>query len=36
VKIDGERVTDRDQVLAVGTYVVQVGKRRFARVDVTG
>ncbi|HYW76562.1 MAG TPA: tyrosine--tRNA ligase [Gammaproteobacteria bacterium] len=35
VKIDGERVTDRDQVLAAGTYVVQVGKRRFARVTVT-
>ena len=34
VKIDGERVTDRDQVLASGTYVVQVGKRRFARVNI--
>ncbi len=34
VKIDGERVTDRDQVLVAGTYVVQVGKRRFARVTL--
>ena len=32
VKVDGERVTDRDRVLDAGTYVVQVGKRRFARV----
>ncbi len=35
VKVDGERVTDREQVLAAGTYVVQVGKRRFARVTVS-
>lgn len=34
VKVDGERVTDRDRVLKAGTYVVQVGKRRFARVTV--
>ena len=34
VKVDGERVTDRDQVLESGTYVVQVGKRRFVRVTV--
>ncbi|MGA7965398.1 MAG: tyrosine--tRNA ligase [Gammaproteobacteria bacterium] len=34
VKVDGERVTEREQVLALGTYVVQVGKRRFARVVV--
>lgn len=34
VKIDGECVTNREQVLAPGTYVVQVGKRRFARVTV--
>ena len=32
VKVDGERVTDRDRILDAGTYVVQVGKRRFARV----
>jgi len=34
VKVDGERVTDRDQVLEAGTYVVQIGKRRFARIIV--
>jgi len=37
VKVDGERVEDRERVLAAGkTYVVQVGKRRFARVTVAG
>ncbi len=35
VKVDGERVSDRDRVLAAGTYVVQVGKRRFARISVS-
>ncbi|MEJ2299586.1 MAG: tyrosine--tRNA ligase [Woeseiaceae bacterium] len=35
VKVEGERVTDRDRVLNAGTYVVQVGKRRFARVTVS-
>jgi tyrosyl-tRNA synthetase len=35
VKIDGEKVSDRDLVLHVGTDVVcQVGKRRFAKVRV--
>jgi len=35
VRIDGERVTDRALTLAPGTTVVlQVGKRRFARVRV--
>ena len=34
VRIDGERVTDRGLKLAAGTYVVQVGKRRFARVTL--
>ena len=35
VRIDGERVADRDvAVQAGGTYVCQVGKRRFARVTV--
>ncbi|MDN5874694.1 MAG: tyrosine--tRNA ligase, partial [Sinobacteraceae bacterium] len=34
VKIDGERVSDPDQVLASGTYVIQVGKRRFTRVRI--
>ena len=32
VKVDGERVVDRGAALAGGTYVVQVGKRRVARV----
>jgi tyrosyl-tRNA synthetase len=35
VKIDGERVTDRNLRLAAGkTLTVQVGKRKFARVTV--
>ena len=32
VKINGETVSDRSAKLAAGSYVVQVGKRRFARV----
>lgn len=35
VRIDGTRVEDRGLELAVGTYVVQVGKRRFARVTLS-
>lgn len=36
VRIDGERVEDAGLVIPVGaTHVVQVGKRRFARVNVT-
>ncbi|MGD9944155.1 MAG: tyrosine--tRNA ligase [Burkholderiaceae bacterium] len=35
VRIDGERVSDKGLKLAEGTYVVQVGKRRFARVRLT-
>lgn len=35
VKIDGERVEDSKQVIALGSkHVVQVGKRRFARVAI--
>ncbi|RZU99716.1 tyrosine--tRNA ligase [Spiribacter vilamensis] len=35
VRVDGERVESRDAVLPAGsTYVLQVGKRRFARVHV--
>jgi tyrosyl-tRNA synthetase len=34
VRIDGERVSDRALQLKAGTYVVQVGKRRWARVTV--
>lgn len=36
VRIDGERVTDKALKLPAGTYVVQVGKRRFARVTLVG
>ncbi len=36
VRVDGERVTDRDLTLAAGvSCVIQVGKRRFARVTLT-
>ena len=37
VRIDGERVEDRDRVVDAGsTHVYQVGKRRFAKVSLTG
>jgi tyrosyl-tRNA synthetase len=35
VRIDGERVSDRAHVLAAGTYVLQVGKRRWARIHLS-
>ncbi len=35
VKIDGAKVTDRALLIAPGVYVVQVGKRKWARVTVT-
>jgi tyrosyl-tRNA synthetase len=34
VRVDGQKITDRALQLAAGTYVVQVGKRRWARVTV--
>ena len=35
VKVDGEKISDKDTRLAAGkTYVIQVGKRKFARVTV--
>lgn len=35
VKIDGERVTERDTMInRTGTYVFQVGKRKYARIRV--
>ena len=34
VRIDGQRIADKGLELPAGTYVVQVGKRRFARVTV--
>jgi tyrosyl-tRNA synthetase len=34
VRVDGERLTDRSLKLNAGCYVVQVGKRRWARVTI--
>lgn len=34
VRVDGQRVEDRALTLAAGEYVIQVGKRRFARVTL--
>ncbi len=34
VKIDGEKVSDKALKIAKGVYVVQVGKRKFARVTI--
>ena len=34
VRVDGQRIEDRALQLGPGTYVVQVGKRRWARVTV--
>ncbi len=35
VRIDGEKVVDRQVSLSAGTYVLQVGKRKFARVTLS-
>ena len=35
VKIDGATISDRGLKLPAGVYVLQVGKRRFARVTLT-
>ena len=35
VRVDGSAVSDRALKLSLGTYVVQVGKRKFARVTLT-
>jgi tyrosyl-tRNA synthetase len=35
VRVDGGAVSDRGLKLEAGTYVVQVGKRKFARVTLT-
>ncbi|MCK9512861.1 MAG: tyrosine--tRNA ligase [Pigmentiphaga sp.] len=35
VKIDGRKIEDKSTVLSAGTYVVQVGKRKFARVQLS-
>jgi len=34
VRIDGQRIEDRALQLSAGTYVVQVGKRRWARITL--
>ena len=34
VRVDGERVSDKGLKLPPGTYVLQVGKRKFARVTL--
>lgn len=36
VRVDGSVVSDKGLKLAAGTYVVQVGKRKFARVTLAG
>ena len=36
VKVDGGAVRDKALKLPSGTYVVQVGKRKFAKVVVKG
>ena len=35
VKVDGQKIEDKGLQLDAGTYVVQVGKRKFARVTIT-
>src|SRR5690554_2560801 len=35
VRVDGQRIEDKALQLQAGTYVVQVGKRKFARVTLT-
>ena len=34
VRIDGQKIEDRSLLLAPGTYVLQLGKRRWARVTI--
>jgi len=36
VRIDGGKIEDKALQLPAGTYVVQVGKRKFARITLTG
>ena len=35
VRVDGQRIEDKALQLEAGTYVVQVGKRKFARITLT-
>jgi tyrosyl-tRNA synthetase len=34
VKINDDKVTDEELVLLAGTYIIKVGKRRFAQVEI--
>ena len=34
VKIDGQKISDRALVIKRGTYIIQIGKRKWARVTV--
>jgi tyrosyl-tRNA synthetase len=34
VKLNGERVSDKSLVLEKGEFVLQVGKRKFARIKL--
>lgn len=34
VRVEGDRIDDKSLQLAAGTYVIQVGKRKFARVTI--
>lgn len=34
VKVDGEKINDKNLALGAGSYVLQVGKRKFARVHL--
>jgi tyrosyl-tRNA synthetase len=36
VRVNGDRVEDKSLQLSAGVYVIQVGKRKFARVTVAG
>jgi tyrosyl-tRNA synthetase len=36
VRVNGDRVEDKSLALTAGTYVLQVGKRKFARVTLSG
>lgn len=35
VKVDGQKIEDKGLQLAQGSYVVQVGKRKFSRITIT-
>jgi len=34
VSVDGEKISDKDRKLAVGSYLLKVGKRKFLRIKV--